>query len=50
MEMFSLAPGQVADFQAAIYVAPVSLPEPGSLLLLGTGMILLAGRGRLRKK
>jgi hypothetical protein len=50
IEMFSLAPGQVADFQAAINVAPLAVPEPGTLLMLGTGMILVAGRGRLRKK
>jgi hypothetical protein len=47
IEMFSLAPGQVVDFQAAINAVPLAaVPEPGTLLLLSMGVILLAGRGR----
>jgi hypothetical protein len=53
-EVITLAPGSVASFSAtnALTATPIpTVPEPGSLVLLGTGVLLVAGyQWRKRRK
>jgi hypothetical protein len=49
VEIFSLAPGQTADFSGNINAVGPEVPEPSSFLLFGTGLLILTGR-RLRRK
>lgn len=49
-EIISLAQGDVASFTATVAATPAAVPEPSSLLLLGAGMIILAGGRKLRRK
>ena len=50
-EVITLAPGSIASFTAtnALTATPINVPEPGSLVLLGTGMLMVVGN-QLRKR
>jgi len=47
-QLITLSTGNIASFSGTVAAAPI--PEPSSVLLLGTGMIILAGRMLRRKK
>ena len=44
-EVITMNPGSIASYTAtnALTASPILVPEPGSLLLLGTGVLMLAG-------
>jgi len=48
VETIVMATGDVASFSGTVAVSSPAVPEPSSVLLLGTGMIFLAGR-KLRR-
>lgn len=49
IETITLGPGAQASADGSIAATSTQVPEPSSVLLLGTGMLFLAGR-RLRRK
>jgi len=50
VETISLSGGGISNYTGTVNVTPNAVPEPSSLILLGTGMVLLASRKRFLRK